>query len=186
MCPTPRAKSATRPITIRRYRRSDAGLLLEAARESTEQVFPWLPWCHPSYSLDHCHAWLEHAETTWQRNAEFNFAIVDDNQRFLGGCGLNHISPEHRVANLGYWVRTSATRKGVATTAVGQLEHYAFTETNLARVEIIVAVGNAPSLRVAEKSGALKECIAHDRLFAHGKSHDAVIYALLRSRYDRT
>ena len=38
--------------------------------------------------------------------------------RFLGGCGINHISRVHRFGNLGYWVRTSATGRGIAVSAV--------------------------------------------------------------------
>ncbi|MGH7393366.1 MAG: GNAT family N-acetyltransferase [Candidatus Rokuibacteriota bacterium] len=171
-------------ITIRRYRRDDSGPLLEAALESTEQIFPWLPWCHAAYSLDDSHAWIEHCEAAWQKGAEYNFAIVDHARRILGGCGLNQLRPEHRVANLGYWVRTSATKKGVATAAVRELAEFAFRETNLVRLEIVVALGNVASHRVAAKVGAVHEGVAHDRLHVHGQSRDAVVYALLRSRYE--
>ena len=78
--------------------------------------------------------------------------------------------------------RTSATRKGVATAAVRKLAQFAFRETNFARLEIVVALGNVASRRVATKVGAVPEGVAHGRLYAHGSSHDAVVYALLRSR----
>lgn len=72
----------------------------------------------------------------------------------------------------------------MATAAVRELAQFAFRETDLARLEIVVALGNVASHRVAMKVGALPEGVAHDRLYAHGRSHDAVVYALLRSRYD--
>jgi ribosomal-protein-serine acetyltransferase len=97
--------------------------------------------------------------------------------------GLNQLRPEHRLANLGYWVRTSATGRGVATAAVRQLARFAFRETDLIRLELVVAADNAASHRVAEKADALREGPAHDRLYIHGKAHDAVVYALLRSRW---
>jgi RimJ/RimL family protein N-acetyltransferase len=171
---------------IRRYQPEDAERLLEAALESTEQVFPWLPWCHPAYSLDESRAWVEHCEQTWEKETEYHFAVVDDANRLLGGCGLNQLRPEHRVANLGYWVRTSATKRGAATAAVRELAEFAFRETNLVRLEIVVAIGNVASHRVAAKVGALREGVAHDRLYAHGQSHDAIVYALLRSRHGRS
>lgn len=142
-----------------------------------------MDWCHPGYSLDDSRAWIEHSKAAWDQGAEYNFAIVDDADRFLGGCGLNQLRPVHRVANLGYWVRSSATGKGVATAAVRRLTEFAFRETNLVRLEIVVALGNMPSHRVAEKVGALREGVAHDRLYMHGTPHDAVVYTLLRSRY---
>lgn len=168
---------------IRRYQRDDAEPVLEAARESTAQIFPWMPWCHPAYSLDESRTWIEHCEKAWEQETEYHFVIVDDANLVLGGCGLNQLRPEHRVANLGYWVRTSATKRGVATAAVREVAEFAFRETNLVRLEVVVAIGNVASHRVAVKVGALREGLAHDRLYAHGKSHDAIVYALLRSRH---
>ena len=170
-------------VRIRRYRRGDAEAMREAAVESIREVFPWLPWCHPAYSLDESRAWIERCEVTWEEGSEYQFAIVDRAERILGGCGLNQLRLEHRNANLGYWVRTSATRRGVAVAAAAQLARFAFRETSLVRLEIVVDVDNAASHRVAEKVGALREGVAHDRLFVHGRARDAVVYALLRSRH---
>lgn len=172
-------------VVLRPYRRDDAAALLDAAVESAAQVAPWLPWCHPAYSLADARAWLARCEATRASGTEYHFAIVDPAGALLGGCGLNQLQPEHRTANLGYWVRTSATGKGVATAAARELAAFAFRETTLVRLEVVVAVGNAASHRVAAKLGALREGIAHDRLYLHGRSHDAVVYALLRSRYGR-
>lgn len=170
------------PIVVRPYRPDDASGLFEAAVESVEQVCRWLPWCHPGYTLQESRAWIAHSVAAWDSGAEYNFAVVDHANRFLGGCGLNQVRLEHRNANLGYWVRTSATRQGIATAAVQEVARCAFSQTNLVRLEIIVAIDNMASQRVAEKVGALREGIAHDRLWLNGTSCDAVVYALLRSR----
>lgn len=169
-------------IVIRPYREGDASRLFEAATESIREVHPWLPWCHPGYSIAESDAWVEHSMGAWGEGRELNFVVEDRSQRFLGGCGINQRVASHRVANLGYWVRTSATRRGVATAAVQLVAEYAFAHTDLLRLEIVVAIENVASLRVMEKTWAVKEGTAHDRLFLHGRSHDAVVYALLRSR----
>ena len=170
-------------VRIRRYRRDDAEAMRDAAVESVREVYPWLPWCHPAYSLDESRAWIERCDATWADGSEYQFAIVDRAERILGGCGLNQLRREHRNANLGYWVRTSATRRGVAAAAARQLARFAFRETNLVRLEIVVDVDNSASHRVAAKVDALREGVAHDRLFVHGRPRDAVVYALLRSRH---
>src|SRR5438132_390407 len=82
-----------------------------------------------------------------------------------GGCGINQRIRKDRMANLGYWVRTSATRRGIATAAVRLATEYAFEHTDLLRLEIVVAITNIASRRVAEKVGAVREGIAHDRIF---------------------
>ena len=170
-------------VVIRPYRHEDAEPMLEAVLESVDQIAPWMPWCHPGYSLDESRGWIEYCQQAWGNRTEFHFAIVDDADRIVGGCGLNQLRPEHRVANLGYWVRTSATRRGVATAAVHAVADFAFRETNLVRLEIVVALGNEASHGVATKVRALREGVAHERLYAHGQSHDAIVYALLRSRH---
>jgi len=169
-------------VAIRPYEVGDAGPLHEAILESVREISPWLPWCHPAYSLADSRTWIQHCLDAREQGAEYNFAIVSAGGRLLGGCGLNQLRKEHRIANLGYWVRTSAAGMGIAPAATRKLARFAFRETELARLEIVVAVDNARSHRVAVKVGALREGIAHDRLYAHGASCDAVVYALLRSR----
>jgi ribosomal-protein-serine acetyltransferase len=167
-------------VGIRRYEPSDAPLLFEAASESIERIYPWLEWCHPGYRLEEAAEWVRRCGTLWQEGREYNFAIVDKASRFLGGCGLNQIQRDHRLANLGYWVRASEVGRGVATAAVRELRHFAFSQTDLIRLEIVAALGNAASRRVAEKSGAICEAVLRARLILHGKAHDAALYTLLR------
>lgn len=170
-------------IVIRRYRPEDAPRHFEAVSESLAEISPWMPWCHPAYSLEESRAWIAHCGRAWEEGSEYNFAVADQSDHLLGSCGLNQFRLEHRLANLGYWIRTSATGRSVATTAVQRLIEFAFQETTFDRLEIVIALGNVASDRVAEKVDAVREGIARDRLHLHGRPHDATIYAVLRSRY---
>jgi len=93
---------------------------------------------------------------------------------------LNNINPENRKrVNLGYWVRTDRTGQGVAVAATRLLAKWGFGVLKLNRIEIVVAVDNARSLRVAEKAGAKKEGVLRNRLDLHGRPHDAVMFSLI-------
>ena len=94
---------------------------------------------------------------------------------------MNRFDAVHRYANLGYWLRASALGRGVATQAVILLRDYSFDETNLDRLEIVVAVQNTASQRVAERVGAVLEGHLREALLLCDERHDAVIYSLLRS-----
>jgi RimJ/RimL family protein N-acetyltransferase len=48
------------------------------------------------------------------------------------------------------------------------------------RVEIVVAVGNHASERVARKSGALHECVARNRLWIRDQPVAASVFSLVR------
>jgi RimJ/RimL family protein N-acetyltransferase len=172
-------------VSIRPYELGDVPHLFEAARESTVEVFPWLPWCHSAYRVEEAREWVASQVEAYRRRTEFQFVIVSENSRFLGGCGLNQLIPIHRVANLGYWVRTSASGCGVAPGAVRALSDWAFSNTDLERLEILAAVENRRSQRVAEKAGAHREGISRSRLLLHGRFHDAVVYSIIcSSRWD--
>ncbi len=169
-------------VTIRSYEEIDAHALQHAARESTREVFPWLPWCRPDHSLADARSWIRAQVEARRSGIAYEFLILSEAGEFLGGCGLNHLSPEHRSANLGYWIRTSATGRGVAAAAVATLARWAFRHTDLERLEMVVAVGNGRSRRVAEKAGACFEGVARSRLLLHGTFHDAMVYSIIRPR----
>lgn len=98
----------------------------------------------------------------------------------MGCCGINHVNQVDRFANLGYWIRSSRTGVGIAAHAVRILADWTFANTALNRLEIVVAVGNLRSQRVAEKSGAIREAILRQRLMVGGQPVDATMHALLR------
>ena len=168
-------------ISLRPYRLDDLPALHEAAIESVWEVRPFMPWCRPDLTLDEGRRWIEAQVSAFAARKAFEFVILAPDGRFLGGCGLNQIDEENQRANLGYWVRSSATGHGVGTTAVRQLVQWAFNNTALVRLEVVVSTENAASLRVAEKSGALSEGVLKKRLLLHGIWHDAVMLSFVRT-----
>jgi len=167
-------------IAIRPFREGDVPLLFEAVRESVSELSAWMAWCSPDYSLQDSSEFVKSAPSAWEKGEHFSFVVVDANSnRFLGGTGLNFINPLHNFANLGYWVRSSATRRGVASRAVKLVARFGFHELKFSRLEILAAVGNVGSQRAAEKAGARHEGILRKRLQLHGQSEDAVLFSLV-------
>ena len=173
-------------VRIRPYRVEDADAVVEAALESTTEAHPWMPWCHPGYTLSESRSWLDAQTAGFAAGTAFEFAIVSEDGRYLGGCGLNQIDPLNRRANLGYWVRSTATGRGVATAAVQALRDWAFAATDLVRLEIVIAEGNVASHRVAERVGAVREGTLRRRLILHGRLSDATMFSLTRDPTEST
>jgi len=167
--------TAAAEIQLRPYAPADAPALYEAARESSHTVGPWLPWCHPAYTLADAERWIA-TETT--RPDLHEFAIVAADGRFLGGCGLNAIRRQTQTANLGYWVRATACGRGIAARAVGLLCRWARQSTPLRRIEALIPTDNTASLRVMEKCGATLEGPLPRGLTIHGVRHEAVVYVV--------
>ena len=166
-------------VVLRPYSDADVGPSYEAIRESIEELMPWMPWCYPEYSLEDSAAWIAGGPKEWEHGAAYEFAIADAaGGGLLGGCGLNHVDLRDGRANLGYWVRSNRTRRGVATAAALLVARFGIRELGLKRIEIVVAVGNEPSLRVAEKAGATREEVLRNRIVVGDKALDAVMFSL--------
>jgi len=138
-----------------------------------------MPWAHDDYTLAEAEAWVSLQSQPFGEEGPFEFLMVDAEGRLLGGCGVNQIDAANHRANVGYWVRSSAARRGVATEAVRELIAWAKANTDLHRLEILVAVGNVASVRVAEKIGGVREGVLRSRLLLHGEFHDAVLFSVI-------
>jgi ribosomal-protein-serine acetyltransferase len=167
-------------ILIRPYRAEDTSAVYEAVRESIKEISVWMPWCHPDYAIEETTAFITSREEAWTNDREYTFGIFDaGTKKFLGSTGLNFVNRVHNCANLGYWVRSSCTGRGVASRAARLAARYGLGHLGFQRIEILAAVGNLPSQRAAEKAGALREAVLRKRLLVKGEPQDAVLYSLV-------
>ena len=156
-------------------------MLYEAVHESVAEVGRWLSWCHADYSRAEGEAWIVASNEAWTRRESYAFGIYDARSgAFLGGCGFNQVNELHPFANLGYWVRSSCAGRGIAPAATLLLAHFGFEELGLKRIEIVVALENKASQRVAEKIGAVREGMLRNRLVKGDSGvEDAILYSLI-------
>lgn len=167
-------------IVLRPYRIGDAENLYQAVRESINELSVWMPWSHADYSIEESRTWIESGAEAWEQGSDYDFRISDARDDFfLGGCGLNRFDYPNKTANIGYWVRTDRTQAGVATAAVRLLLKFGFGILKLNRLEIMVAVDNMASRRVAEKSGATREGTMRNRWVVGDKTYDMVMFSLI-------
>ena len=83
--------------------------------------------------------------------------IVEDGQ-VLGGIVLRHIFDDN-VGHIGYGVRPTARRRGLASWALGQMLEEARTALGVDRVLIPCLADNFASARTIERNGGLLEGI---------------------------
>jgi len=167
-------------ITLRPYRLSDAADVFGAVMESMPELSRWMPWAHARYSLADGENWLKMSANAWQEGSAYEFAIIDsEDGSYIGGCGLNHINNIDKLANLGYWVRSSRQGEGIATKVAALVARFGLNALKLNRIEILAAVENRASLRVAEKVGAVREAVLRHRISLSDKVHDAVLFSVV-------
>jgi ribosomal-protein-serine acetyltransferase len=174
-----RVVEADGAVAIRPFAVTDVEAVYEAVRASMDALSAWMPWCHASYAADDARAFLHYAEDVRAAGREYHFAtIAERDGRLLGGCGLGAVDGINRTASLGYWVRSDAAGRGVATVAARLVAQFAFDELALALIEIRASVRNLASQRVAEKLGARRDAVLPGRLLLGTERHDAVVYSL--------
>ena len=167
-------------LEIRPYTVAHAAAFHAAVIESVRELQPWMPWCHPQYSHAEATDWVTLQAQSFANGSEFEFLILDKTDTVIGACGINQIDQRNRRANVGYWVRSAAVGRQNATTAVKLLVGWAARNTDLQRLEVVIAIENAASIRVAQKAGAFHEGVLKSRLLLHGRFHDAVISSFVR------
>lgn len=179
--PAPQALADGRLVLVP-WREADAPELCAAVRESIASVGRWLPWCNADYDIGQAQSWVDLCAAQWRSGQQFAFAVREAvSGELLGGCGLSQLENPHRHANLGYWVRESRQRQGIAVEASQLVTRFGFEALGLARIEIVAMPDNHASRRVAEKLGALSEGLSRQRIWGWDRAHDAAVYALIPS-----
>jgi ribosomal-protein-serine acetyltransferase len=166
-------------VAIRPFHKSDLKPAYAAVRESQAEVYDWLPDLR-DLTESEVLEYIAAQPQAWANHEAYNFIVLEhETGEMLGGCGLTQINSRHRFANLYYWVRTGRTGEGIATRAVRLAARFGLEFLKLHRVEIVVALENRPSLRVAEKSGAQREGLLRQRIVIDDRSYDAVMFSFV-------
>ena len=171
-------------VALRRFHPRDVDALHAATRESLDDLIPWMTWATPTYGRAEVAEYIRVVADSWDAGRYYAFAITDAlDGTMLGAASLSHIHPVYNFCNLGYWIRSSRRGNGLASRAARLAAKFGFEQLGLIRVEIVVGVENAASIKVAEKSGAHREGILRDRMTVREKVYDAVMFSFVRSDF---
>jgi RimJ/RimL family protein N-acetyltransferase len=171
-------------VSLRPFEFGEEKSLLQAVQESIPELEPWMSWANENYTNETAVNFITLTRAYWSNASMYAFAITDAKTgAIVGGCSLSHIHPVYHFCNLGYWVRTSRQKEGIAGRAAKLAARFAFEKAKLIRAEVVIAVGNEPSKRVAEKIGAHYEGILLNRMVVGTKICDAYMFSLLPSDF---
>jgi RimJ/RimL family protein N-acetyltransferase len=159
---------------LRRYERDDIDALYDAVEESREHLRPFMPWADESRGQ--FETFVADSVEQWKGGADRNFLIVDaESAAPLGGCGLHaRLGPD--ALEIGYWLRTGATGRGVVTAAARALTQAALGVHGVTRVEIHCDQANVRSAAVPRRLGYRLDRIEDDRVSAPGDLGRSMIW----------
>jgi len=93
------------------------------------------------------------------------------------------IKPEHRRAELGYWIAVHNWNRGYATEASKRLIDFAFEVLGLHRIEARHFLRNPASGKVMKKLGMTPEGIERDWAFKWDRFETLAVYSILEPEW---
>jgi ribosomal-protein-serine acetyltransferase len=178
----------TERFLLRRFARKDADAILAAVEASLPDLTQWLPWAHEHYTKDEAIAYVRDSMQSWKEGRAYDFAIRSPNDpgSHLGNMSVWHVSRLGKVGEIGYWVRSDATSKGIATETAAAMLDLGFTKLGMHKITLRIAVGNDASDRVAQKLGFTREGILREELKVNGRWLDHTLYSMLEQEFRRS
>jgi RimJ/RimL family protein N-acetyltransferase len=170
-------------LVIRCWRPEDAALLKDAIDSSLGDLRPWVPWAmHEPSSVDAIADRLGSMRQRFMANEDYAFGLFErDETQVVGGAGLHpRGSADH--LEIGYWLRTGANRRGLATEAAAALCRVAFACTSVERLEIHCDAENGRSSAVAQRLGFTQDReFRQEALTARSSHRNTLVWTLKRS-----
>ena len=135
----------------------------------------------PAQSIDEAIAFIGLIAAAQQKNEGITWGIFPKTQPDVlhGTIGFWRIQKENHRAEIGYLLHAALQGKGIMHEAMNCVLAYGFNKLRFHSVEANVNPANAPSIRLLERNGFVKEAHFKENYFFDGKFLDSAIYSLL-------
>jgi ribosomal-protein-serine acetyltransferase len=181
----PRAELRVRPIETPRLLllpidSTDSSDVWSAVEASRRELEPWLPWVPFNIDLESSLRYCDASALDWD-NARACRLVVRERatRRLVGVVGLESFAHLHQSTELGYWLRSDATRRGYMTEAARATVTWAFHKLLAHRVRVAASTENHGSLAVIRRLGFRFEGIARQAERVSGRWLDHAVFGML-------
>jgi ribosomal-protein-serine acetyltransferase len=177
MSSIPRTTLVTGRLRLEPLSVKHAEAVWAATEASLPELRPWMAWTKDA-SFENTHSFTEFAEEEWDAGREHVFAIIEEDE-VLGTVGVHMRNPLDHSAELGYWIRSDRTKRGLTSEAGRAVVAWAFDVLGLHRLELMAGTENRASQQVALKLGFRKEGALRQAAWSATDPYDCVIFGLL-------
>jgi RimJ/RimL family protein N-acetyltransferase len=147
----PRKVDAGAGVVLRAPDPIDAEAICEAINDSLDALRPWMAWAAEPAEIGQQAVRLAVGAEAFTLGGDVGYTLFADGE-VAGGVGVHDRLGDPSAREIGYWLRTSATGRGVMTQAVRALVDV-LAGAGIERVEIHCDAANVASAGVAERAG---------------------------------
>ena len=173
-----------RSVRLEPLRREHCRALWEAAKDSTEEIFRWIPY--PMRSLAEFESWTEKALVEQERGESLVFSTFDQNSGLpAGSTRFMNIDRANRRVEIGStWLVPRYQRTAINTEAKYLMLRHAFEGWNCIRVELKTDALNQKSRNAIARIGAKEEGTLRQQLITWtGRVRDTVYFSILEGEW---
>ncbi len=162
----------TERLTLRRYVTSDLDALYEIITDQRLQKYIKFPNLTREEELDYINKSILNADTD---KCEKWAIVYNETNEVVGTISVNSVNSKPNYCNVGYVTRFSEWGKGFATEALIAVTKH-LLEEGYYLVEASCNELNAPSIRVMEKAGYIKDGRIEGRRLNDDGTYSAVVF----------
>jgi RimJ/RimL family protein N-acetyltransferase len=164
-------------LVLRPWRAGDAPAVYEVFQDPVMHQWHARAADSVAETGDWIHAW----HRAWEGEREAHWAVADaESGALLGRVALRELRLDDGTAEVAYWTTPQARGRGVAARATTALTHWALDEIGFHRLELLHAVRNEASCRVASRTGFALEGTKRSAVLQPDGWHDMHLHARIR------
>ncbi len=137
---------------------------------------------HP-YPDGFAETWIDSHVPLFEQQKEVNWAIASRETNELYGAINVRLRPEHRRAEIAYWIGEPYWNQGYCTEAAIAVVDYCFNHLNFNRVQALYYSDNLASGRVIQKLGMQPEGYLRQYSCKWGQYRDVSLCSILQSEW---
>jgi RimJ/RimL family protein N-acetyltransferase len=164
-------------LLLRPWARADAPAVQAACSDPMTQR--WLPLPSP-YTLADAERWVTEGGHLLRRDGSgMQSAVVErSTEQLVGSCEVRMHPTRRNCVEIGYWIAPWARGRGYGAEVVDRMCRWCYKH-GVVRVELLAAVPNVASQRVALRAGFVREGVIRSAVALAAESADAVLFSRL-------
>lgn len=162
---------------------SHAKELFELTDKNRKYLKKWLPWVDGTQTVADTESFIKLSKKQQRSKKGLQFTIKYKN-KICGMTGLVFINNQDKRTEIGYWLSSKHTGKGIMTKSCKALIDHCFNNLNLNKILIRCAPGNKASIGIPERLNFTREGLLREDTVLNGKFEDSILFTMLRKEWD--